>query len=249
MEIMPPVNLLLAAALIAVAAETASSEDVTPDVSAAPAAQTAAPGAGQVPGWYPPRPYGGGYAQPWQQPSQWPATPRGEGQPRPDYPPYGEFRPADTAPAVNPLSATLRQTQEQLAAKTLELETTRTQLSTAQAKLQTATAALQKAQTDTLNAARQVDTTVAQVETLRHILCELTARLGARNAALRSALQTTVAEPDDPGSAAAGGAETATAEQAKPQIDLKCSQLSRYPAITSGQRGQTIAPQAGQTSD
>ena len=56
------INLLVAAALIGIAAESAWSEESTPGGAAAPAAQTVAPGTGYAPGWYPPRPNQGGYA-------------------------------------------------------------------------------------------------------------------------------------------------------------------------------------------
>lgn len=236
----PPLNILVAVALIAIAAENAWSEETAP---AAPATQTAAPETGYAPGRYPPRPNQGGYAQPWTQPSQRPAPPPGYGQSRPYYPPYGQYQAVPAAPAENPLSAELKQTQEQLAAKNTELDTTREELTKVQAKLQAATAALQKAQADTVNAGIQVDDTMAQVDTLRKILCELAARLETRKTALENALQSPAAKPDDPESTAAGEVDLETTEQAEPKIDLQCSQLAPTPAITSGQRGVTLKSQ------
>jgi hypothetical protein len=234
------IKILAAAALVGVAAENALSEEATPGVSAAPAGQTAAPGTGDAPGWYPPAPDRRGYTQPWPQPSQWPAPPAGYDRSRPYYPPYGQYRPAPAVPAENPLITELEQAQDKLAAKTAELETLKAQMSKLQADFEAATAALQKAQSDTLNAGRQVDTSMAEVDTLKHILCELAARLETRNAALQTALQQTAAKPDDPDSATEDETETETAEQAAPQTGRKCSQLSQYPAVTSGQRGETI---------
>ncbi len=244
MNKLSPLSILVAVALNAIAAQNAWSEETAPVVPAAPAAQTAAPGTGYAPGRYPPRPNQGGYAQPWSQPSQRHAPPPGYGQLRPYYPPYGQYRPVPAAPAENPLSAELKQTQEQLAAKNTELDTTKEQLTKVQAKLQAATAALQKAQSDTINAGLQVDTTMAQVDTLKKILCELAARLETRKAALQNILQTPAAEPDGPDSTAAGEVDSETTEQAEPQTDLQCSQQIPPPTITSGQRGMTITTRA-----
>lgn len=235
---------LVAAALIGIAVGNAWSEEATPAEPAAPAGEAAAPVTGAVPGRYPPPPERRGYPQPGTQPSQWPAPPPAYSQPGPYTPPYGQYRAGPGTPAENPLSATLKQTQEQLATKTAELDAIRKQRARLQADLEVAMAALQKAQADTVNAGQQVDTSMAQVDTLKHILCELAARLEARNTTLQNTLQTPAAEPDDPDSAAAGEVETETADQAGPQTDRKCSRLSQYPAITSGQRGITVTPQA-----
>jgi hypothetical protein len=235
-------KILVAAALVGIAAGNAGSEEATPAVTAAPGAQTAAPGNGHVTGWYPPRPGQRRYAQPWTQPSQRPAPAPGYRPTSPYYPPYGQYRSAPVVPAENPLGAELKQTQEQLAEQTTRLETTREQLAKLQDKLQVATATLHKAQSDTINAGRQVDTTRAEVDTLKNILCELAARIESRNNALQNALKTAATQPDDPGST--GEADPETAEQAEPQTDPQCSQLTSPPAITSGQRGITIKSQA-----
>ncbi len=240
MNKLSPLNRLAVAALVAVATESAWPEEATPDVSAAPAGQTAAPETGYVPGWYPPYPNRGGYAQPWQQPSQWPAPPPAYNQSTPYYPPYGQYQTVPAAPVENPLSAELKQTQEQLAAQAAELDRTKEQLAKLQTELETATAALQKAQSDTVNAGVQVDTTMTQVDTLKHMLCELAARIEARSTALQNALQATDTEPDDPVSAAADEVDLEITEQAEDQTDPKCSQLTRHPAITSGQRAITV---------
>ena len=179
-----------------------------------------------MPGGNPPRPNQGGYVQPWQQPPQWPAPPPGYNQTPPYYPPYGQYQAAPAAPAENPLSTTLKETQEQLAKL--------------QAKLETAIATLQKAHSDTINAGIQVDTSMTQVDTLKNMLCELAARLKTLKTMLQNAKKTTAAAPDDPDSAAAGEVDSETTEQAESQTDPQCSELTPSPAITSGQRAITV---------
>ena len=134
----PSFTALVTAALIGIAADSAWSDEAAPNVSAAPAVQTPAPATGPVPGWYPPPPNRGRYAQPWQQPSQWSAPQRGYRQFPPYYPPRGQYRAAPAAPAAapNPLSAELKQTQEQLTAKSTELDETHATLEQLQGKLQ-----------------------------------------------------------------------------------------------------------------
>jgi chromosome segregation ATPase len=154
-------------------------------------------------------------------------------QPPPFHPAYGQNR-AETGAAVeNPLDAELKQAQEQLATQTTRLETTREQIAQLQDKLKIATAALQKAQSDTINAGRQVDSTRAEVDTLRNILCELAARIESRNNALQDLLETTAAEAVD----------AENSEHTELQTDPQCSQLASTPAITSGQRGVTVVSQ------
>jgi hypothetical protein len=244
MNTLSSLKLLVAAALIGIAAGNARSQEATPDVSNTPAGQTAATGTGYVPGWYPPRPDRRGYAQPWPQSSQRPAPPPGYGGLRPYAPAHGQYWSRPGIPAENPLGTELKQTQEQLAAQSTELETTRQQLARLQADLETATAALQKAQSDTLNAGRQVDASMTEVDALRKILCELAARIEIRKTMLQDALQTAAAEPDEPDSTTGGEVEPETAALAEPQTDPQCSQQTPTPAITSGQRGITVKAQA-----
>jgi hypothetical protein len=111
-----------------------------------------------------------------------------------------------------------------------------------QADLETATAALQKAQSDTLNAGRQVDASMTEVDMLGKILCELAARIETRKALLQDALQIAAAASEEPDGAAVGEVEAATAEQAEPWPDPQCAQAPA-PAITSGRRGITIQAQ------
>jgi len=153
---------LVAAVVTGIAAESAWSEETTPSGAAAPAVQTPAPVSGYAPGWYPP-PYRGGYARPWRQPSHWPVPPRGYGQWPPHYPPGGQAVPATPAaaqaapapvaaptPAPAPVaaptptpaateippSAELNQAQEQLTAKSAELDKAHAMLGQLRSKLQ-----------------------------------------------------------------------------------------------------------------
>jgi hypothetical protein len=230
-------KLLVTATLIAIATTNAGAVEVSRYMPAAH-------GAGYEPDWYPPRPDRYRYVQPWSQPSQQPAPVPGYGRVHPYSPVYGQYRPGPGVPVENPLDTELKQTQDQLAAKTTELDTMRAQLARLQTELQAATATLQKAQSDTLNAGRQVDTTRAQVDTLKNILCELAARIESRNTALQNTLKTATAESSDPDSAAAIGVDVETAEQAEAQTDPQCSELTSPQAITSGQRGITVTTQA-----
>jgi hypothetical protein len=230
-------KLLVTATLIAIAAGNAGAEEVTRYMPAAH-------GTGYVPDWYPPLPDRYRNAQPWSQPSQQPPPAPGYGRGHPYYPAYGQYRPGPGVPVENPLGTELKQTQDQLAAKITELDTMRAQLARLQTELQAAKATLQKAQSDTLNAGRQVDTTRAQVDTLKNILCELAARIESRNTALQNTLKTAATESRDPDSAAAIEVDAETAEKAEAQTDPQCSELTSPPAITSGQRGITVTTQA-----
>ena len=239
---LPHLRVLVSAALIGLAAGNAVSEEAAPGTTTMSGGQTAAPGTGYGPGWYPARPDRRGYAQPWSAPQR-PAPAPGYSHSPPYYAPYGPYRAEPAAPAENPLGAELKQAQEQLATQTTQLETTREQLARLQEQLQAATTALHKAQTDTINAGRQVDTTRPEVDTLRYILCELAARIESRNDALQDIPKTAAAKPEDADNVDEVGSETA-AEQAEPLPDPQCSQLTPPPAITSGQRGVTITTQA-----
>ncbi|MGB5300933.1 MAG: hypothetical protein WBN48_19610, partial [Thiogranum sp.] len=129
---------LFTASLITIAAQSAWSDEATPNGSAAPAVQPPVPMAAPAPGWYPPPPNRRGYAQPWQQPPHWAVPPQGYGQLPPRYPARGQSQPVPATPAVaeNPLSAELKQTQEQLTASRTELDQTRATLEQLQGKLQ-----------------------------------------------------------------------------------------------------------------
>jgi outer membrane protein OmpA-like peptidoglycan-associated protein len=138
MNILSSFAAVVTATLIGITAESAWSDEATPNAPAKPAARTAAPATGVAPGWYPPPPVRGGYTRPWQQPSQWPVPPQGYGQLPPHYPPPGQYRatPAAPATAVNPLSAELKQAQEQLTAKRTELDIAHTMLEQLRGTLQ-----------------------------------------------------------------------------------------------------------------
>lgn len=196
MKKLSSIHLIVAAALIGIAVESAWSEEATPGGSAAPAGQTTAPGTGYVPGWYPPRPNRGGYTQPWQQPSQWPAPPPGYGQLRSYHPPYGQYRGVPAAPVENPLSVKLKQTQEQLAAKSTELNTTNEQLATLQTELQATREALQQAQSETTVASQQLSNAIEQTDTLKNALADLKVLLETQNTMMQNALQAAAVEND-----------------------------------------------------
>ena len=165
---------LVTAALIGIAAESAWSDEATPNGSANPAMQTPAPTTGVAPGWYPP-PNRGGYPRPWQQPPQWSVPPQGYGQSPPHYPPRGPYQTVPAAAAVNPLSTELKQTQEQLTAK-------RTELDMAHAMLEQLRGTLQHS--------------IAAERALREMVADITSEqqiLEARVTELTAALNTTTA--------------------------------------------------------
>ncbi len=132
---------LAAAMLIGSLPGSAWPEDTATNASAAPAGQTPVPASGVAPGWYPPS-YPGGYGQTWQQAPRWPAPQQGYGQFPPHYPPGGQYQAYPAAPATapaareNPLSAELKQTQEQLTAKSSELDEARSMLEQLRDELQ-----------------------------------------------------------------------------------------------------------------
>ena len=138
MNKLPSFTALVTASLVSMTAESVWSDETTPNGSAAPAVQTTAPTGGPVPGWYPPPPNWGAYQQPWQQPPHWAAPPQGYRQLPPRYPARGQSQavPTAPAPAENPLSAELKQTQEQLTASRTELDQARVLLEQLQGKLQ-----------------------------------------------------------------------------------------------------------------
>lgn len=193
-------------------------------VPAAPAEQTASPGTDSVPEYAPtptPTPNRGGYAQPWQQPPHRPAPPPGYGHFRPYYPPpYPQYREVPAAPTENPLSDKLKQTQEQLAAKSTELNTANKQLATLQVEQQSTREALQQAQSETDVASQQLSTVIEQVDILKNVLTELKARLDAQNTKLLSALEADAAAENDnvdsAGAISADQAQSPTTTSAQP---------------------------------
>jgi len=142
MQKFPSLSALVAAALFTLASGSAWSEYESPTGSAAPVPQTPPPASGAVPGWYPPASQRGGYARPWQQRPYRPAHRRGYGERPRYYSPREQYRTAPAAPATtpaaaeNPLSAELKRTQEQLAAKRRELDITHAMLEQLRAKLE-----------------------------------------------------------------------------------------------------------------
>jgi len=169
---------LVTVTLIGIAAESAWSDEATPNGSAKPAVQTPASTTGVTPGWYPP-PIRGGYTRPWQQLSQRPVPPRGFGQRPPSYPPPGQYRAVPTVPAaaVNPLNAELKQTQEQLTAKSTELDTAHAMLEQLRGTLQRSVAAERSLR-------KNVADITSEQQALQARVTELTAALNTTTAAL-----------------------------------------------------------------
>ena len=108
-------------------------EEPTAKESSALVVQTPAPATSVVPG---------GYAQPRQQPPRWPVPPQGYGYWPPRYPQGGQYRAFPALPAtvpaarVNPLSAELKKTKEQLTAKSSELDVAHSMLEQLRDRLQ-----------------------------------------------------------------------------------------------------------------
>ena len=201
-----PRNLLVAAALFGIAAESAWSEEATSSAPAAPAEQTTSSGTGDVPG-YAPTPYWRGHEQRWQ-PPPWPERPPGYyGHYRPYYPPYRQHRSVPAAPTENPLSVELKQTQEQLATKNTELNTANEQLATLQAEQQAIREAMQQAQSETAKANEQLSVVIEEMDILIDVLAKLKARLDVQNTSLHGALQAGAAENDKVDSAVASDVE------------------------------------------
>ena len=136
MKLVSSIAAVVTATSIGIATECAWSADATPGESAAPAVQTPAPATNPAPGRYPQSPRWGGYAQRWQQPSQWPASPAGYGQVHPYYPQQRQYRAVPAAPAKNPVRAGIEQTQEQLPSQTTEVDTAHAKLEQLQLKLE-----------------------------------------------------------------------------------------------------------------
>ena len=202
MNKLSPRNLLVSAALFGIAAETAWSEEAAPSEPAAPAEQTASPAAGSDPG-YAPTPYYGGYKPHWQPPPR-PAPPPGyHGYYPPYYPPQPQYRSAPAAPAENPLSAELTQTQEQLDAKNTELDTNREQLAGLQAEQQAIRDVMQQAQAEIAKASEQLSVVLEEMDILNEVLAKLKARLDVQDTSLLGALQASSAKGDKVDSTAA----------------------------------------------
>jgi len=211
MNKLSPGNLLVAAALFGFAAESAWSEEATPSEPAAPAEQAASPETGYVPG-YAPTPNRRGYEQYWQ-PPQWheppppPPPPGYYGRYRSYYPPYRQYRSAPAAPAENPLSVKLKQTQDQLAVKSTELNTASEQLTTLQAEQQAFREAMQQAQAETAKASEQLSVVIEEIDILYEVLSKLKVRLDNQNTSLLGAVQAGAEENDQVDSAVASDAE------------------------------------------
>ena len=217
MNKLSPRNLLVAAALFGITAESAWSEEAAPGVPAAAADQAASPGTADVQKSAP-APNRRGYEQ-YRQPPQWREPPPPPGyydRYRPYYPPYPQYRTAPAAPAENPLSATLKQSQEQLAAKSAELNTANEQLATLQAEQQAIMEVLQQAQAEAAKASEQLSVVIEEMDILHEVLTGLKGRLDVQNTSLLGALQAGATESDEGDSADAGGVEQVQSPATKP---------------------------------
>jgi len=249
MNILSSFAALVSATLIGIAAESAWSDEATPNGSAKPAVQTPAPTTGVAPGWYPPPPIQGGYTRPWQQPSQWPVPPQGYSQSPPPYPPRGPYRavPAAPAAAVNPLSAELKQTQEQLTAKSTELNIAHTMLEQLRSALQHSIAAERAIR-------EKMADIISEQQALQARMTELTAALNTTTATLEQQRQqitndqkqnrTLTAEHDRLGSDLASRNEQLASMQAELQAATQALQQAQAETSTAGQQLSEARSQA-----
>ena len=223
-------NLLVAAALFGIAADSAWAQETTPGTLAAPAEQAASPGTGYAPYWQPPQ---------WR---ERPPPPGYYDSYRPYYPPYPQYRTAPAALAENPLSATLKQSQDQLAAKSAELNTADEQLATLQAQQQAIREAMQQAQAETAKASEQLSVVIEEMDILHEVLTELKGRLDVQNTSLLGALQAGAAENDEVDSAVAGDAEQVPSPAASAQPEKAGSEQSD--AQTEERDNELMKPEA-----
>jgi outer membrane protein OmpA-like peptidoglycan-associated protein len=172
---------LVTVALIGIATESAWSDAATSNGSAKPAVQTPAPTTGAAQGWYPP-PNRGGYPRPWQQPPQWSVPPQGYGQSPPHYPPRGPYQAVPAAAAVNPLSVEFKQMQEQLTAKSTELDMAHVMLEQLRGTLQHSLAAERALR-------EMVADITSEQQALQARVTELTAALNTTTATLEQQRQ------------------------------------------------------------
>jgi hypothetical protein len=208
MNKLSPHKLLVAAALFAIAAESAWSEEAAPNEPAAAAGQTASPVTADVQGSAP-APNRRGYEQYWQ-PPQWHEPPPPPGYYdyyRPYYPPQRQYRAAPAAPAENPLSAELKQSKQQLTAKTAALNAANEQLAALQAEQQAIREAIQQAQAETAKAGEQLSVVIEELEIVNNTLTGLKARLDVQNTSLLGALQAGADENDKGSNDGASDAE------------------------------------------
>jgi len=178
---------LAAAALIGIIPGSAWPGETTASGPGEPAIQAPVPAGGVVPGWYP-SPYPGGFAHAWQSPPHWQMGQPGYGYSPPYYGPGGQtpaFAAAPvTAPAAreNPLSAELKQAQDQLNAKSGELETAHGMLEQLRARVQDNFAAEKKL-------SEKLARTTLEQRALQARVAELGATLDTANATLEQQRQ------------------------------------------------------------
>ena len=254
---------LLIAALFGIAAESAWSDEARPNMNAAPAVQTAAPMTGFVPGPYQPPSSRGRYAQSWQQPSQWPAPPRGYyaqlpprpwqrpsqrpvpphgyGQLPPRYQPRRQYRAVPAAPAAveNPLGAELKQTRQQLTAKSTELDNTQATLEQYRVKLRGSLETEQALKEKLANITSEQQDVQARATELTAVLNASTATLEQHRQQIANKQQQNqllTAERDQLRNDLAGRDKQLATLQAELQELTQALQQARSEATSSGQQ-------------
>ena len=167
MIIISPHYIVVAVALIGIAAESAWAQEAMsggPAVLAASPVTGGVPAYAQAPGWR-------GYDDYWQ-PPPWPEPPPPPPPPfhdrfDPYYPPAPQYRSAPRAPAENPLSAELKQTQQQLTEKGTELDDVNKQLGTLQTEQQVTRQALKEARAQLAAKITELDSASEQLTGLQ----------------------------------------------------------------------------------
>jgi len=248
---------LAAAALIGSLPGSAWSEETASNGTPAPAVPTPAPASAVAPGWYPPA-YPGGYAQTWQQAPRWPAPQQGYGQYPPHYPPGGQYQAYPAAPATapaareNPLSAELKQTQEQLTAKSSELNEARGMLEQLHDELQNSLAT-------EASLSNKMTYCTREQQALRVRVTELVETLKTSNATLeqqhqlinnhQAQNQTLTAERDQLHSALVSRDEQLAALQSELQAATQALAQARTRAGTAGEALSAARIQIGMHRD
>jgi chromosome segregation ATPase len=253
MKIMSSLTALVTATSIGILTGHAWSDETTPGVSAVPAVQTPAPATYPAPDRYRTLPRRGGYAQRWQQPSQWPARPAGYGQMRPYYPPQRQYRAVPAAPAKNPVSTESKQTQEQLTSKkpvSAESKQTQEQLIAKSTELDRAQVTLEQLQLklqhsrETEHALNEkVAAITGEQQTLQAQVAELQEKLGTCNTAQQQQSQLITNDQQQ--------SRTLTAEHERLRSDLdsrdkqlatvQADLLAATQALQQAQSGSTLS--------
>ena len=241
---------LVAVTLIGSMSESACSDETTSNGSAVSAEQTPVPASGVVPGWYPP-PNQAGYAQSWQQPPRWHVPQQVYGHLPPHYTAGGQYRTFPAAAAAawdNPLSAKLKQTQEQLTAKSSELDMAHSMLEQLRGKLQDSHA-VEEILSD------KMAYSTREQQALRVRVTELTETLNTSNATLeqqhqlinnhQAHNQELTAERDQLHSKLASQDELLAALQSELQVAMQTLAQARFKVSTAGEALSAAKVQVG----